>query len=282
MRSGGRWWPLWRGAGVVRGGASACGKPGAAAPADRDAPRNHLVDLPAVKAHQAKRRALPRQRLWQEHARGVWQLRATTRAHRHLPPVTALIALASHETAKAPTTALLVACANEMPSSIYGRSTSTRCARWRGCSESSLRRPRRSQRHAAAASSAAAKRLRGARCRYQRLKPRIGHGRALGAVKHSMLNVYWHMFSTGETSATSAATTFNAATPHAPPSAWSASSKRSGTSSRCNPTQPERSQAFPSRPLNRQTRCRRAVARAQVRVQARGQRSATRPVFGSR
>jgi len=34
---------------------------------------------------------------------------------------------------------------------------------------------------------------------YQRLKPRIGHGRALGAVKHSMLTAYWHMFKTGET-----------------------------------------------------------------------------------
>ena len=34
---------------------------------------------------------------------------------------------------------------------------------------------------------------------YPRLKPRIGHGRALGAVKHSMLIAYWHMFSTGET-----------------------------------------------------------------------------------
>jgi transposase len=34
---------------------------------------------------------------------------------------------------------------------------------------------------------------------YQRLKSRIGHGRALGAVKHSMLIAYWHMFTTGET-----------------------------------------------------------------------------------
>ena len=34
---------------------------------------------------------------------------------------------------------------------------------------------------------------------YQRLKPRLGHGRALGAVKHSMLVAYWHMFTTGET-----------------------------------------------------------------------------------
>jgi transposase len=33
---------------------------------------------------------------------------------------------------------------------------------------------------------------------YQRLKPRLGHGRALGAVKHSILIAYWHMFTTGE------------------------------------------------------------------------------------
>jgi transposase len=34
---------------------------------------------------------------------------------------------------------------------------------------------------------------------YQRLRPRVGHGRALGAVKHSILIAYWHMFTTGET-----------------------------------------------------------------------------------
>jgi len=34
---------------------------------------------------------------------------------------------------------------------------------------------------------------------YKRLRPRIGHGRALGAVKHSMLTAYWHMFTTGQT-----------------------------------------------------------------------------------
>ena len=34
---------------------------------------------------------------------------------------------------------------------------------------------------------------------YQRLRLRIGHGRAIGAVKHSMLVAYWHMFTTGET-----------------------------------------------------------------------------------
>jgi hypothetical protein len=34
---------------------------------------------------------------------------------------------------------------------------------------------------------------------YQRLRPRIGHGRAIGAVEHSILVAYWHMLSTGET-----------------------------------------------------------------------------------
>jgi transposase len=34
---------------------------------------------------------------------------------------------------------------------------------------------------------------------YQRLRPRIGHGRALGAVKHSIICACWHMLSTGET-----------------------------------------------------------------------------------
>jgi len=33
---------------------------------------------------------------------------------------------------------------------------------------------------------------------YQRLRPRRGHKRALGAVKHSMLVAIWHMLSTGE------------------------------------------------------------------------------------
>ena len=34
---------------------------------------------------------------------------------------------------------------------------------------------------------------------YQRLKPRRGHKRALGAVKHSIIGAIWHMLSTGET-----------------------------------------------------------------------------------
>jgi transposase len=33
---------------------------------------------------------------------------------------------------------------------------------------------------------------------YQRLKPRRGHKRALGAVKHSILTAIWHMLQTGE------------------------------------------------------------------------------------
>ncbi|MGH3585773.1 MAG: IS110 family transposase, partial [Pseudonocardia sp.] len=33
---------------------------------------------------------------------------------------------------------------------------------------------------------------------YRRKKPQLGHGRALGAVKHSMLCACWHMLSTGE------------------------------------------------------------------------------------
>jgi transposase len=34
---------------------------------------------------------------------------------------------------------------------------------------------------------------------YQRLRPRVGHGRALGAVKHSIICACWHMLTTGET-----------------------------------------------------------------------------------
>jgi transposase len=33
---------------------------------------------------------------------------------------------------------------------------------------------------------------------YQRLRPRLGHGRALGAVKHSILCACWHMLNNGE------------------------------------------------------------------------------------
>jgi len=33
---------------------------------------------------------------------------------------------------------------------------------------------------------------------YRRKKPSLGHARALGAVKHSMLCAVWHMLTTGE------------------------------------------------------------------------------------
>jgi len=33
---------------------------------------------------------------------------------------------------------------------------------------------------------------------YQRLRPRVGHGRALGAVKHSIICACWRMLTTGE------------------------------------------------------------------------------------
>jgi transposase len=36
------------------------------------------------------------------------------------------------------------------------------------------------------------------RAQYDRVRPRRGHGRALGAVKHSMLVACWHMLQTGE------------------------------------------------------------------------------------
>jgi len=47
----------------------------------------------------------------------------------------------------------------------------------------------------------AATRVKGSylQAQYQRLRPRIGHRRALGAVMHSMLVAYWHMFTNGET-----------------------------------------------------------------------------------
>jgi len=34
---------------------------------------------------------------------------------------------------------------------------------------------------------------------YRRKKPQLGHGRALGAIKHSMICACWHMFTNGET-----------------------------------------------------------------------------------
>jgi transposase len=47
----------------------------------------------------------------------------------------------------------------------------------------------------------AATRVKGSylQAQYQRLRPRIGHRRAIGAVMHSILIAYWHMFTNGET-----------------------------------------------------------------------------------
>ena len=81
---------------------------------------------------------------------------------------------------------------------------------------------------------------------YQRLKPRIGHGRALGAVKHSMLIAYWHMFTTARPTTTSAATTSTAATPNATPSASSPDSKPSDTTSPSPQPPLEPKRHFPS------------------------------------
>jgi transposase len=64
---------------------------------------------------------------------------------------------------------------------------------------------------------------------YRRLKPRRGHKRALGAVKHSLLTAIWHMLSTGEPTATSAPTSSPNATPNARLNASSNSSNASGT-----------------------------------------------------
>jgi transposase len=46
----------------------------------------------------------------------------------------------------------------------------------------------------------AATRVKGSylQAQYQRLRPRIGHRRAIGAVMHSILVAYWHMFTNGE------------------------------------------------------------------------------------
>ena len=52
---------------------------------------------------------------------------------------------------------------------------------------------------------------------YQRLKPRIGHGRALGAVKHSILIAFWACSQPARPTATSAATTSPATSPNARP-----------------------------------------------------------------
>jgi transposase len=83
---------------------------------------------------------------------------------------------------------------------------------------------------------------------YQRLKPRIGHGRALGAVKHSMLIAYWHMFSTGETYRDLGGDYFQRRDPARATKRLVSKLEALGHIVTLQPTQPERSQAFPIRP----------------------------------
>lgn len=69
---------------------------------------------------------------------------------------------------------------------------------------------------------------------YRRMKPRRGHRKAIGAVRHSIIVSAWHMLSTGERStARPAATTSPASTPTSTPGASSPSSNASDTPSRC-------------------------------------------------
>ena len=66
---------------------------------------------------------------------------------------------------------------------------------------------------------------------YRRKKPQLGHGRALGAVKHSMLCACWHMLTTGELYTDLGGDYYAAATPNARPNASSPSSNASATTS---------------------------------------------------
>jgi hypothetical protein len=66
---------------------------------------------------------------------------------------------------------------------------------------------------------------------YQRLRPRIGHGRAIGAVKHSILIAIWHMLSTGETYRDLGGDYFARRDPNASPDASSHNSNASATPS---------------------------------------------------
>ena len=67
---------------------------------------------------------------------------------------------------------------------------------------------------------------------YRRLRPRRGHTRALGAVKHSIIVACWHMLSTGETYREAGGDYFTRLDPDKRPDASSPSSSVSATSSR--------------------------------------------------
>ncbi len=69
---------------------------------------------------------------------------------------------------------------------------------------------------------------------YQRLKSRLGHGRALGAVKHSILIAYWHMFKTAGTYNDLGGDYYSRRDPDAPPNACLPSSRPSDITSHSN------------------------------------------------
>src|SRR5712691_1716197 len=66
---------------------------------------------------------------------------------------------------------------------------------------------------------------------YQRLRPRVGHGRALGAVKHSIICTCWHMLTTGELYRDLGGDYFRRRDPERHTRRPSPNSKRSGTPS---------------------------------------------------
>ena len=66
---------------------------------------------------------------------------------------------------------------------------------------------------------------------YRRQRSRIGHGKAIGAVKHSILCACWHMLTTGELYREAGGDYFTNATPNAPPGASSPNSNASDTPS---------------------------------------------------
>jgi transposase len=82
--------------------------------------------------------------------------------------------------------------------------------------------------------------------RYRRPKPRRGHKKALGAVKHGMICAIWHMLRTGETHRDLGADYYTRRDPERQTKRPVPSSNASDTASRCKkPWQPERT--FPVR-----------------------------------
>jgi hypothetical protein len=91
------------------------------------------------------------------------------------------------------------------------------------------------------------------RALYERQRSRIGHGKAIGAVKHSMLVAVWHVLTNGQLYDDLGADYCRRRNPPAPPSTSSPNSKRSDTPSPCK-RQPHKAHTrFPS-VIDRETR----------------------------